>query len=151
MRRVFFRVSTSSHRSARTSDRRRAVEHAEPERDRPPVLRRDREEAVDLGCGPGNGFLVPDRLRNRARESDASGWGAREESLVDSLRERSTQHRATDLHASLRQPPAGGETVDPARHVIAIEGRQRDRAQAALDVRDRPRVLLLGLLGDVGS
>ena len=45
---------------------------------------------------------------------------------------------------------AVGEHVDPPRDVVAVEPRQRDRTELALDVRDRPGVLLTRFRRDVG-
>jgi hypothetical protein len=71
--------------------------------------------------------------------------------LVDRLGQRRAQHVATDLHAPPRQPAAGGELVDPLCNIVAIQARERDGAEAGLDVGDGPGVLLAGLLGDVGA
>jgi len=127
------------------------VEDSHPECDRPSMLSGDREEPVDLHSSPDHRLLLPHGLGDRAREPDTGGRGAREESLVDCFGELGSQDGTTDLNTALGQLPSGGEVVDPTGDVVAIERRQRDRAEPVLDVRDRPRVLLLCLLGDVGA
>lgn len=123
------------------------VEHAESERDRPPVILGCLEESVGIVRGPGDDVLLLHRLGDGARQPDTCRGRACDESFVD----RGAEHGATDLHATSRQLAACGERFDPRGDVIAVERCERDRAETGLDVPGRPLLLLLCLLCDVGE
>ena len=94
------------------------------------------------------------RRRVSARTvSSSSGITRRDRSFLALLHAAPcrSQHGATDLDAATTQPSAGSETVDPRRHVLAIEPRQLDGSETVFDVRDRPLVLLACLHHDVGA
>lgn len=83
-----------------------SVEHGEPQRRRPPVLRDRSEEEVDLVLGPGVGVLLATGLLHRLRQTDACGRGPADEPVLHGVDER---------------------RPEPARHPPSPDGRPGSR------------------------
>jgi hypothetical protein len=103
------------------------------------------QESGHMLVGPGIDLFLLRRLGDLSRHGPTSGGAAPQQSFLDGVREGSPQHCPANLDGPPRQVHAGRQTVEPPSDVLPIEPVESNCTEAALDVWDRPLVLLASL------
>ena len=127
------------------------VEHAEADRCGPAVVADRGEEAPHVVLGPRRGLPLEAGLDDLSRHADACCGVAADVAGFDGFGQDGTQHHAEDHDAAPGVVATGGEAVEPAGDVVAVELVEADRAEVADDALAGPLVLRAGFPGDVDA